>query len=175
MEVWCLKCFIFTDSSDEQSTFDGLQKIIICSFISFLSLYLNKFLQSEIMQKLFSVQKITRTTTVFDKKIIVYSAYLGYCATHLSLLVELNSFVRQALFSLGMQNGREKKLLNVYMLIQRFIKDVIDLFCCQGYLKHFLKDYRFWRKSGNDAYNRSGGGMSCYLRHYDALCTKIDM
>ena len=38
----------------------------------------------------------------------------------------------------------------------------------QGYLKHFLENYRFRRKSGNDAL--VGGG-----NHYDALRTKIDM
>ena len=38
MKVWCLKCFICSDSSDEQSTLDGLKKVITYSFISFLSL-----------------------------------------------------------------------------------------------------------------------------------------
>ena len=55
---------------DEQRAFDGLQKIIICSFISFLSLQLSEFLQSEIKQKLSSVQKITCITANNDNKII---------------------------------------------------------------------------------------------------------
>ena len=45
------------DSSDEQGAFDGLQKITICSFP-----------QSEIKQKLSSIQKITCITAIDDKK-----------------------------------------------------------------------------------------------------------
>ena len=56
--------------SDEQRAFDGLQKIVNCSFISFLSLQLSEFLQSEIKQKLSSVQKITCITANVDDKII---------------------------------------------------------------------------------------------------------
>ena len=62
MKVRCFKCFISVDSSDEQSAFAGLKIIIICSFISFLSLQLNEILQSEIKQKLSSGQKITAIT-----------------------------------------------------------------------------------------------------------------
>ena len=58
------------DSPDEQNAFDGLWKIIISLFISFLSLQLNEFLQSEIKQKLSPVQKITSITATADKKII---------------------------------------------------------------------------------------------------------
>ena len=74
MKVCCLKCFICTDSSDEQTAFDGLQKITICSFISFLRLQLNEFPQSEIKQKLSSVQKVICITAIADKKTI--SAFL---------------------------------------------------------------------------------------------------
>ena len=42
----------------------------ISSFISFLSLQLNEFLQSEINQKLSSVQEITCNAAIADKKII---------------------------------------------------------------------------------------------------------
>ena len=52
------------DSSDEQSAFDGLQKITIYSFINFLSLQFDEFSQSEIKQKLSSVQKITCITGI---------------------------------------------------------------------------------------------------------------
>ena len=58
-----------TNSSDEQSAFDGLKKVIICLFINFLNLRLNEFLQSEIKQKLSSIQKITCITAIADKKI----------------------------------------------------------------------------------------------------------
>ena len=62
-----------------------------------------------------------------------------------------------------------------------FFDDVIYLLCSQGQLKrflenyeHFLENYEVLRKSENDAYN-SGGRESCYLRHYDALRSKINM
>ena len=35
IELWCLKCFICMDLSDEQGAFDGLWKITICSFTGF--------------------------------------------------------------------------------------------------------------------------------------------
>ena len=44
----------------------GYRKIIR-SLIRFLSLYLNEFLQSEMKQKLSSVQKITFITAIADK------------------------------------------------------------------------------------------------------------
>ena len=52
MEVRCFKCFICPDSSDEQSAFDGIKKIIIFFFISLLSLQVNEFMQSEIQKQL---------------------------------------------------------------------------------------------------------------------------
>ena len=61
--------FIDMDSSDEQNVFDGLQKITICSYTSFLSLRVNEFLQSEIKQNLSSVQRITYITATAGKKI----------------------------------------------------------------------------------------------------------
>ena len=57
MKVGCLKCFICTDSSDEQSAFDGLQNPTISLFISFLSLHLNEFPQSEIKQNYLQFKK----------------------------------------------------------------------------------------------------------------------
>ena len=42
----------------------------ISSFISFLSLQLNEFLQSEINEKLSSVQKITYIAAIVDKEIV---------------------------------------------------------------------------------------------------------
>ena len=69
-ESMMLKMFTYSDSPDEQSAFERLQKIIICSFIGFLSLQLNEFLQSKIKQKLSSVQRITCTTAFADEKIL---------------------------------------------------------------------------------------------------------
>ena len=70
IEIGSLECFIFKDLSDEQTSFDELDKIIISSFISFLSLQLNEFLQSEINKKLSSVRKITYIVAIVDKEIV---------------------------------------------------------------------------------------------------------
>ena len=99
MKICCLKYFTCTDLSDEQSAFDGLQKIIICLFISFLKLQVNEFLQSEIKQKLSSVQKITCITAIVNKKIILCSVYLGYCVPRLNQLFKLKSLQLVSIFS----------------------------------------------------------------------------
>ena len=80
----------------------------------------------------------------------MYSVYLECCAPQLSLLFKPNNFFSLALFSPKILNGRETKLTN-NIKIKRFFKDLLDLFHCQGHLKHFLEDDRFCRKSGNDA------------------------
>ena len=87
MEVWCLKYFASAGSPDEQSAFGGLLKIIICSFISFWSLQLNEFQQSEIKLKLSSVQKITCIIAISDKKIIsAFCASGVLCSPSLSAI-----------------------------------------------------------------------------------------
>ena len=67
-ESMVLKMFICTDLTDEQSAFDGLKNLTICPFISFLSLQLNEFPQSEIKQNY--LQFKTFITAIADKKII---------------------------------------------------------------------------------------------------------
>ena len=70
MKVWCLKCFVCTDSSDEQNTFDGHDYygndyLFVYKLFEF---ELDKFLQLEIKQKLSSIQKITCIIAIADKK-----------------------------------------------------------------------------------------------------------
>ena len=88
---------------------------------------------------------------------------------------EILIFFSLVLFSAEIHNTR-KRLINNYIWIKRS-KDVIYLFCWKGYLKNFLENYVFCRKSGNDTCSRRWAreGGSCCLRHYDALRTKIDM
>ena len=77
---------------------------------------LNEFLQSEIKQKLSSVQQITSITAIADKKIIgIFCASGEYCALHFSLLLKLNTFFSFALFSPRTHNGEEIKLTNNYL------------------------------------------------------------
>ena len=69
-ESMMLKIFTYLDSPNEQSAFERLQKIIICSFTGFLSLQLNEFLQSKSKQKLSSVQRIACITVFADEKML---------------------------------------------------------------------------------------------------------
>ena len=112
MKVWCLKCFICNNLSDEQSALDVLWKIIICWFISFLSLQLNEFLQSEIKQKLSSVQKITCITAIADNKIIsvVYVSWVPCSPPQIKFFLQLGT-----IFSWNSQQKRKKANQQLYV------------------------------------------------------------
>ena len=78
--------------------------------MSFLSLQLNELLQSEIMQKLSSVQKITCITALLASFVLLLAEW--YCAPHLSLLFQL--IVSSALFYfLLISTGKEKKSYHI--------------------------------------------------------------
>ena len=118
-------------------------------------------------QSLSSVQKITCITTFLNQKRVSVFCVSGALCSHLSLLIKF-SFFCLVLFSPRIHNRREQKLNNNYMINRRFFKDVIQLFCRQGHLKHFLENYRFCRKSGNYAYSRwwgMGHVISVILTH----------
>ena len=65
--------------------------------MSFLNLQLNEFLQSEIKQKLSSVQKVTRITTIANKKVICVFRVSGVLrsppqfAVQIKLILQLGS------------------------------------------------------------------------------------
>ena len=63
--------------------------MIICSFISFLSLHLNEFLQLKIKQKLSLVQKITCITAIANKKIISVFYVSGVLFSPPQLVVQI--------------------------------------------------------------------------------------
>ena len=67
MKVWCLKCFICTNSSDEQSAFVRLYKHTIYSFFEFALKWIPAIRKKA---ELSSIQKITFITATADKKII---------------------------------------------------------------------------------------------------------
>ena len=66
----------------------------------FLSLILNELLQSEIVHKLTSFQKITCISVITDKK-INFTFYISSVVFHLSLWFKLDSFFSLVLFSAG--------------------------------------------------------------------------
>ena len=62
------------------------------------------------------------------------------------------------------------------MYIQRFFKDAIYLFSCQGHLKQFIGNYQFRQKSGNDAYSRGlGGHVICVIMTHRAQKSIYDI
>ena len=75
MKVRYLQCFLCTDESDKQRTFEGLLKIIICLFMRLNEL--NEFLQSKIKQKLSSLQKTACITAIADKEMIIVFCISG--------------------------------------------------------------------------------------------------
>ena len=102
MKIYYLKNFVCTDLSDEQSAFDGLQKIVSCLLISFFSLQLNEFLQSEIQQTLTSIQKVTCITGIADKKIIIWGiiSLSGVLCSPLQFAVQIKQFLQFCLYFL---------------------------------------------------------------------------
>ena len=118
--------------------------------MSFLSLHLNEILQSEIKQKLFSVQKTTCITAIADKKIISVLYVSGVlCASPHSVVLIKQFLQLGSIFSRNPQLKRKKPNQQLHLNYKRFFKDVIYLFSCQGHLKLSILS-----KSGNDTYNR---------------------
>ena len=113
-KVWYLKCFVCTDSSDEQSAFIGLKKITTCSFINFLSLELNEFLKSEIKQKLSPLQKITCITGISHKKIINVFCVPGGIVrpTYYQSTVQIKYLVLSAWLSFLLEFTKQEKKTN---------------------------------------------------------------
>ena len=70
-----------------------------------------------------------------------------------------------------------KNLINNYHIRKFVVLRRCNLsFWWQGHLKYFLENNRSCRKSGNCAIVGEGdGGSSGYIRHNDALRTRIDM
>ena len=94
-------------TSTNESVFDGLQKIIVCWFISFLTLQSNKFLQSEIKTgTIFSSLIFICITVIVDKKITSVSGVL--CSPPQSA-VEIKQFLQLgSIFSQNLQWKRKK-------------------------------------------------------------------
>ena len=123
--VLCLTCFVSINSSYEQGAFDGLKKITICSFISFLSLQSNKLLQqSEIKQKLSSVQKMNCITGIANKKVISVFYVSGVLCSSLQSAIQAKYFLQfDSIFPWNPQRRRKKTNWQLYVILavlQRF-------------------------------------------------------
>ena len=71
-----------------------------------------------------------------------------------------------------------KKLTNTEAELKKSVankKKAWYFFSLVQFFENFLENYPFCRKSGNHANSRVRGlGVSCSLRHYDAMRTKIE-
>ena len=104
------------DLSDEPSAFDGLCKITICSFISFLSLQLNEYLQPEIKQKPSSVQKITCVTAIANKRTISVFCVSGVLCSLPQSAVQIKQFPHLvSIFSWNQKPKRKKANQQLYV------------------------------------------------------------
>ena len=99
INVWL---FSLRDSSDEDCVFDCLFK--------FLSLLLNEFLQSEIMQKSRSVQIITTLLQLLMNNQLQFVCL--WCCVPLDFVVQIDNFFCLVLFSAVIHKGRGKKLIS---------------------------------------------------------------
>ena len=95
--------FSLRKSSDEDSVFAGLKNFLL--FHKFLSLLLNEFLQSEILQKSRSVQNVNSIITAA----INYQVVCGV-VFHLIFVVQINNFFSLVPFSIAIHKIRGKKL-----------------------------------------------------------------
>ena len=96
-----------------------------------------------------------------------------WCCVSLDFAIQIN-FFSLVLFSAVIHKRRGKKL------ISKTIKYKLDssskmqfAFLSKRHSIFFMENYRFCGKSGNEA-NNKGWGIIFFLRHYDAMCTKID-
>ena len=94
---------------------DGLLKITICSFRSFLSLLLNEFLQLEIQKKVSPVQKITCITAIADKKIISVFCVTGVLCSPPQSATEIKYFLY--LGSIFSWNPKQRRKANQQLYV----------------------------------------------------------
>ena len=153
-----------------ETIFAGLKNFLLVN--KFLSLSLNEFLQSEIMQKSRSAQYITRIIAVANQ---VQFVCLFVCCAPPNSVVQINNFFRLILFSAEIRKRRGKKLISktIKYKLGSSSKMPFALFPERHLFIHLFiylfENNWYCRKSGmTHMAGGGGGGRSCSLRHYDA-------
>ena len=97
------------------------------------------------------------------------------CCVPPDFVVQINNFLSLFLFSGVIHKRRGKKLISktIKYKLDSSSKMQFAFFILKTF-KIFLENYRFCRKSGNDANSRGRKGGSCCLGHYDAMRKKIE-
>ena len=143
-----------------------------------MRLPLNQFLQSEIiMQISSSVQNNTHITAVFEKKIKCNMYICSVAFQHFNLCFKLNIFFSLLLFFPGIYKRREKKLTKktIKYKLGGSSKMWSIFFPSKTFKTFFRKLSILFKFLMTQQVGGGGGGWSCYLHHYHALRTKIDM
>ena len=118
---------------------------------------MNEFLQSKIKQNLSSVEKITCITAIADKKIIVFCVFRVFCSPSQSA-VQIKQFLHLASIFSWNQKGRERKA-NQQLHVNYAVFQKCSLpFLLSKTFETFSRKLSILSTSGNDAYNRGGGG-----------------
>ena len=119
---------------------------------------MNEFLQSEIMQKLRSVQKsqaLLQLRMNNEAQLVCF-----WCCAPPGFVVQINNFSSLVLFSAVIHKRRGKKLISKTIQYKLDSSSRMQIACFILSWKHlifFSKNYRFCRKSGNAASNRGRG------------------
>ena len=114
--IMMLKMFFCTNLSRDQSIFDWLKKIIICLFISCYSFRFNKFLQSEIKQKLSSFKKLLALLQLLIKINKCVLCFGGLCFSPQSV-VQIKLFLQ---FGLIFSCNRKLRWVHAFYVIMMY-------------------------------------------------------
>ena len=140
---------------------------------------MNEFQQSEIIEK-YVQSKISPALLQLLINNQVQFVWLR-CYVLPDVVVQIKNFSSLVLFSAVFHKRRGKKLISetIQYKLECSSKMRFAFFYPKDIQKFVLENYRFCRKSGNDANSRGLEGeeasWSCSLRHYDAVRRKIDM
>ena len=161
-----------------ETIFAGLKNFLLVN--KFLSLSLNEFLQSEIMQKSRSAQYITRIIAVANQ---VQFVCLFVCCAPPNSVVQINNFFRLILFSAEIRKRRGKKLISktIKYKLGSSSKMPFALFPERHLFIHLFIYLFIWKqlilsKMWNDAYGRGRRGREVmFFASLWRRRTKIDM
>ena len=117
-----------------------------------LNFPLNDFLQSKIMPKLSSLQKITHIIVLVDKK---NNCSLSICIYYVSSSFLIKYFLQLGcIFCWNLPKKRENVIRKKQVNVDWILRDVSLPFLLPGTFKCFLESYWFYQYSGSDINNR---------------------
>ena len=148
--------FSLRDSSDKRNF------LLVHKFLSFL---LNEFLQSEILESRNHIQ--SKMSIALLKLLMNNQVQFEclWCRVAPDFVVQINNFFSLVLFSAVIDKRRGQKLISktVINILDSSSRVHFASFYPEDIQIFFLKNYRFCRKSGNDANSREREGHALYV------------